>query len=395
MVYLSQLLHKKVYAEGNYFGKIIDLAIFENRPNPPVSKIELQHHKEKLTIAPQAIISKNDHLELHTQHIPLLPYDHKDFYLVEDLLDKQVIDTDGKRLVRVNDVILDDTTPELRVIGIDIGLNGILRRLGITFTIGPTTILPWQVIEAFDYQTGDIKIKLKQTSLNTLHPADIADILEDAGAKERVGIVEALDSKKAARALEEANEETQLSILENLEPDIVKNIVNKMHISEVADVIQDLNPLKAKEIQHALGEEKAKEVRHLSRYPDTVAGGMMRLSFYHADSERTVREILQELHNLSGIPETIVVTNGGGKISGVILTKDLLLVDKVTQLKDIVKEKKFVYPNSSQEDIMQLFAQYNLRVLPVVNTEKIPVGIIVIDDIFRTIEESQNKNENL
>lgn len=395
MLYLSQLLNKTVYQAGRPFGKIIDMAVFENRPVPPVSKIEIKHGKEKLTIAPQALSVKDSHLELSSQHIPLLPYDHKDFYLVEDMLDKQVIDTDGKRLVRVNDIVLDDSTGELKVVGIDIGFGGILRRLGVPLLFhGRATVIPWAVIEAFDYQTGNIKIKLKQSSLNMLHPADIADILEEAGAKERLGIVEALDTKQAARAIEEADEETQVSILEGLEPHVVKDIINKMHVSELADVIRDLNPLKAKEVQTALGEEKQLHLKKLLSFSDDVAGGLMHLSFFHADGDKTIKEILTEMESMSNVPETIIVTNGGGKIVGIVNAKDLLIIDKLAKLKDCVTEKKFVYSHTSLSDIISLFAQYNLRVVPVIDSEKKPIGIIIIDDILKIIEE-ENEDEEL
>lgn len=391
-MYLSQLLNKPIYQNGQPFGKIIDLAIFENRPNPPVSKVEIKHKKEKLTVSPQALTVTDHMISLPSQHIPLLPYDHKDFYLVEDLLDKQVIDTDGRRLVRVNDVVL-ESNGELKVVGIDIGFAGVLRRLGLGMLAHQTTIIPWTVIEAFDYQTGDVRIKLKQTSLNTLHPADIADILEEAGTKERVGIVEAMDAKQAARALEEADEETQVSILENLEPDTIKNIVNKMHIAEIADVINDLNPLKAKEVQNALGAERTQKVRKLLTFPDDVAGGMMHLGFFQADGNKTVKEVIKEMETEANVPETIIVTNGGGKIVGVINSKELLIADKLSLLKDNVADKKFVYPDTSLDDIIELFAQYNLRTIPVVDQDKKPTGIILIDDILKIVEE-ENENEN-
>lgn len=393
MMYLSQLLNKPVYQNGQPFGKIIDLAIFENRPNPPVSKVEIQHGKEKLTVSPQALTVMDHNISLPAQHIPLLPYDHKDFYLVEDLLDKQVIDTDGRRLVRVNDVVLEDNG-ELKVLGIDIGFAGVLRRLGLGMLAHQTTVIPWTVIEAFDYQTGDVRIKLKQTSLNTLHPADIADILEEAGTKERVGIVEAMDAKQAARALEEADDETQVSILENLEPDTIKNIVNKMHISEIADVINDLNPLKAKEVQNALGDERSQKVRKLLTFSDDVAGGMMHLGFFQADGNETVKEVIKEMTSQANVPETIIVTNGEGKISGVINSKELLIADKLSLLKDNVSDKKFVFPDTSLDDIIELFAQYNLRTVPVVDQDKKPAGVILIDDILKIIEE-ENENEDL
>lgn len=392
-MYLSQLLNKPVFQNGKPFGKIVDLAIFENRPNPPVSKVEIKHGKEKLTVSPQALTVMDNHISLPAQHIPLLPYDHKDFYLVEDLLDKQVIDTDGRRLVRVNDVVLDNNK-EFKVVGIDIGFAGVLRRLGLGMLASQTTILPWTVIEAFDYQTGDVRIKLKQSSLNTLHPADIADILEEAGTKERIGIVEALDARQAARALEEADEETQVSILENLEPETIKDIVNKMHIAEIADVINDLNPLKAKEVQNALGAERTQKVRKLLTFSDDVAGGMMHLGFFQAEGNKTVKEVIKEIEQQANVPETIIVTNGDGKVAGIINSKELLIADKLSLLQDNLGDKKFVYPDTPLEDIIELFAQYNLRVVPVVDLEKKPVGIILIDDILKIVEE-ENENEDL
>jgi len=395
MIYISQLLNKAVYSQGKFFGKIVDMAVFENSPTAPVSKIEIKHGKEKLTISPQALLVKNNHLELNSSHIPFLPYDHKDFYLVEDLLDKQVIDTDGRRLVRVNDILLDDSSPEIKVAGIDIGFAGILRRLGLLFSPLSTTVLPWGAIEAFDYQTGDVKIKLKQSSLNTLHPADLADILEDVGLKERVGIVEALDAKHAARAIEEADEETQVSILENLDPNIIKSVVNKMHLSEVVDVLNDLNPLRAKEVKSALGEEKLQKVKNLLKFSDNVAGGLMRESFFHLDANILVKEALKEIEGKEVVPETIIVTNGGGKFIGVVNSKDLITADKLSNLKEITTEKKFIFTNRDISDIIDLFAQYNLRVLTVVDKEKKPLGIILIDDILKIIEENKNKDENL
>ncbi len=395
MLYLSQLLNKTIYQDGKPFGKIVDMAIFENRPIPPVSKIEIKHKNEKLTISPQALSVKDNHLELSSQHIPLLPYDHKDFYLVEDMLDKQVIDIDGKRLVRVNDILLEDAHGQLKVIGIDIGFGGILRRLGIPMFQPSATVIPWAVIEAFDYQTGDIKIKLKQNSLSMLHPADIADILEAAGVKERLGIVEALDVGQAAKAIEEADEETQVSILEGLEPNIVKDIINKMHIAELADVMQDLNPLRAKEMQSALGEEKLQHLKKLLSFSDDVAGGFMHLSFFHTDSEKTVKEVLQEIERNANVPETIIVTNGGGKIVGIVNAKDLLIADKLAKVKDCISEKKFVYPHTRLSAIISLFAQYNLRVVPVIDSEKKPLGIILIDDILKNIEQENERNEEL
>src|SRR5258706_9146979 len=155
MMYLSQLLGKTIYYENKPYGKIIDLAVFQNRPQPPISKIEIKRDNKKLTISLHAILFQDGKYILKTNQIPFLPFDTNDFYLAADLLDKQVIDVNGKRLVRVNDVAL-ESNGELKVVGIDIGVQGLLRRLGLKNLFFSPKIIPWDYIEAFDYSSGDI-----------------------------------------------------------------------------------------------------------------------------------------------------------------------------------------------------------------------------------------------
>jgi len=311
MLYLSQLLNRTVYAQGKPFGKIVDMAVFENRPHPPISKIEIKTKKELLTVSPHALAVENNRLVVKTQQMPMLPYDANDFYLSEDLLDKQVIDVDGKKLVRVNDVLL-EAEGELKVVGIDVGIGGILRRLGIALNV-PTRVLPWTMIEAFDYHTGSVKLKLKQNNLNALNPAVLADILEEAGSQERLGIVTALDPKHAARAIEETNDQTQISILGQLPQTRFKEIINKMHLSEIADVFHYLNPLKTKDIKMTLSEDKNNRLAKLLHFSDNVAGGLMNISFLRIDAGKTVKETIKMLLIDKIIPEGIVVTNGNEK----------------------------------------------------------------------------------
>lgn len=392
MIYLSQLLNKSVYFQGKRFGKIIDFAIFENSPQAPISKVEIQTKKNRITVSPHALTQQNNQYVLTDQNSPQLPYDHKDFYLAEDLLDKQVIDVDGKRLVRVNDVLIDNTA-ELKVAGIDVGFAGILRRLG-AFSFGKSSkIIPWQFIEAFDYQTGTIKIKVAQNNLNTLHASELADILEDVGSKERLGIVAALDAKKAARAIEETDNETQISILEELPVTTFKDVLNKMHVSELADVLDYLNPLRTQEIESALDSDKAQKIRRLLKFADDTAGGLMRVPFFAVDKKITVKEIHKMLESQSFIPEGIIVTNGNEKVIGTVHTTDLLNLDKLTLMEDAIKDRQFVHVDERLPEIFTLFSQYNLRVLPVVDADKKGVGVILIDDVLKAIEEEDERDE--
>jgi Mg/Co/Ni transporter MgtE len=322
-----------------------------------------------------------------------LPYDDTDFYLNEDLLDKQVIDTDEKKLVRVNDVALDDEG-ELKVIGIDIGVAGILRRLslGKLIKIEPK-IIPWQMIEAFDFNTGNIKISLSENRLSNMHPGELADILENLGTKERLSIVESLDAKYAAKTIEEADERTQEAILEELQASTLGQIVSRMHSSSLAEVFNKLNPLRIKEILKFISSEKAQRVERIMDFGSETAGGMMRSTFWKFDGDLTVKHAYNELFEKSPKPEVIVVTNGNEKLVGTINVKDILDSDSLALLKDIVSERKFVYPSVGINDLIALFSKYNLRLIPVVDKDKKPIGVVKIDSILEKIEERTKIDE--
>lgn len=389
MIYASQLLHKTIYKDGKKYGKLLDIAVFENRSMPPVSKFEVLHNGKKMTIPTNALSFQHNRLTLTDEQLPTFPYDHQDFYLGEDLLDKQVIDVDGKRMVRVNDVAIEFMNNEMCVIGIDVGVRGLLRRLGLGHINAPEKILPWTLVEAFDYETGSIKIKLAQKNLASLHPADIADILEEVGSKERVGIITALDAKQAARAIEESNEETQTSILEALPISPLNEIVNKMQTSEIADIFHELNPLRKSEVQKALGIEKSQKIKKVLAFSDDVAGGLMRLSFFAVKKETVIKDLVKQLSKRPSIPECILIITEEEKFIGLLYTKDLLRTDSLSVVQDAIGDRKYVYPETDLSDILELFAQYNLRVLPVVDREKKPIGIITIDDLIREIEEDE------
>ena len=372
---------------------MVDFAVLESSQNPSISKVVIKTQGKKLTVAPSAMTINKNGAILTSDQVPFLPYDERDFYLNEDLLDKQVIDTDDKRLVRVNDLMLDDTK-ELKVIGIDIGAAGILRRLGLgKFIKLEPKVLPWQMIEAFDYHTGNVKLSLTQSRVNQMHPSDIADILEELGSRERRAVVESLEAKKAAAAIEETDFRTQEAILEEVSPSVLKKIVTRMHVAEVADLFYKLNPLRIKEILKFMGSERASKVKKLIDFGDDKAGGLMRTSYIGFDGNITIKEAYNSIYQLKPKPETILVTNGNEKLVGVIYTKDILDSDSLAILKDLVVDRKFVYPQASFNQVVSLFGRYNLRVLPVVDKDKKPIGIITVGIVLSKMEEKIQTDE--
>lgn len=372
---------------------MVDFAVLESSPNPSISKIVVKKNGKKTTISPAALSIKKHSAILTSNKIPFLPYDARDFYLNEDLLDKQVIDIDDKRLVRVNDIVLDDSG-ELKVVGIDIGASGIFRRLGLQpiFKSDPK-IIPWQMIEAFDYRTGNIKLNLTQNRLNKMHPAELADILENLGTKERIGMVESLEATRAAKAIEETDSRTKEAILEAIKLPVLKKVVAKMHSSQIASLFYKISPFRIKEILNSIGSERAQKIERLLDFGTEKAGGIMRTTFWSFDGGKTVKEVYNELFEKSPKPEVIVITNGNQKLVGTIYTKDILDSDSLSLLKDIVSERKFVYPDVSINHLINLFSKYNLRVLPVVDKDKKPIGVVKIDSIMEKITERMNQDE--
>lgn len=393
MVYLSELLNKKIFYDKKVFGEMVDFAVLESTQSPSVSKVVIKRMGKKLTISPTFLEIRKTGAILRSNTSPLLPFDERDFYLNEDLLDKQVIDVDDKRVVRVNDILLENNG-ELKVIGIDVGVGGILRRLSLEKIIKTKAkILPWQMIEAFDYQTGNIKISLTQSKLNSLHPSEIADILEELGSNERRGIVESLDAGKAAKAIGETDFRTQEAILETLPSAVLKKVVARMHVADIAQIFYKLNPLRIREILKFLGSERAKKVERLLDFGLDTAGASMRTSFPSFDGNISVKEVLSSLSAVLQKPEAVVITNGNQRVVGIIYTKDLLNADPLSLLKDIVSERKFVYAQSNFNQVISLFGKYNLRLLPVVDRDKKPIGVITAGIILSKIEEKTKDNE--
>jgi len=188
VLYLSQILNQKVYYQKRLLGRIADVAVLENYLLHPVSKILIRKGEEKLLLSPSVLDLSQKPFVAKEIKIPLLSNESNDFYLKRNLYGKQVLDTHGRRLVQVHDVLLEDGG-EPTLVGIDIGLGGLLRKYGleklIRFLKIKSRILPWQLIESFDYRTGALKIKLREEKLNFLHYLELADILQEVEGEKK------------------------------------------------------------------------------------------------------------------------------------------------------------------------------------------------------------------
>jgi len=392
MTFVSQLIKKPVFIDNTKYAKVIDFGLPSQLQSPEVSTVLLKNKSGKFAVPISETKYKEGAFYLNKNYTSI-PYNPDDFYLGEDLLDKQVIDITGRRMVRVNDVVLKENGG-IKVTGIDVSFAGILRRLGFG-SVNPlrTVTIPWSAVEAFDYETGDIRIKLGRNNLNMLHPAEIADILEEAGTKEREGIVEVLDADKAADAIEEANSETQEAILEQLPASQLKKILEKMQLSEIADVANDVPPQTLRKIFKLLSTDRAKRVEKLMLFPDDAAGGLMQPTFYKITGDKTIGETLGELSKIKAQPEAVIVIDEQDILLGQVHANELINASPSIAMKALVTEAFSVHENESFTGIFRKFAQYNLRILPVVDDDNKVIGVISIDAVMRRIEEEEEKDD--
>lgn len=397
MQYLSQMLNKPVYFENQRFAKLIDMSVSSAKSAPSVTSVVVKRGNRKYLVPLSSISFESKHVVMQEKQ-PLVEMTREDnaLLLSEDLLDKQVIDINGKRLVRVNDILLDENQA-MQVVGIDIGLAGILRRLGLGTLIqvkGKT--LPWKLIEAFDYQTGTIQIKLTHEGLNSFHPSEIADILEEVGSKERLGLVDVLDADVAAQAIEEVDTQTQVSILEELPAHDFHEIINKLPVSEIADIFYKLNPEKTREVLKTLSHDRTLKLEHLLAFPEDVAGGLMSDVYCRMKTTDTVDDAIKTLSGFDTTPEVVFLTDEDLKFTGTVFSKDILTGDRSRTLGELVTNEQTTTSDMEFNQLLRLFAQYNLRNLPVVDKNKKILGSITIDTILRRLEEEEEeKNDTL
>lgn len=391
MRYLSDVINKKIYQNRHMRGNVVDLIVSDNPHDQTVSKLVIKRGRDKFVVDADSACFVNEHWVTKENIFNPFRYTEKNFLLAEDLLDKQVIDINGRRLVRVNDVILKENG-KITAEGIDIGFSGVLRRLGLPNLFGLKTItLPWSLIGAFDYQTGTVQIKVTQDRLNTFHPAEIADILEDAGVKERIGIVESLDAQKAAAAIEEADEETQSAILEQIPTSRLQPIIEKMRLSEIADILHTVNSFTGKQIFKMLGKDNAHKLQKLLAFEDDEAGGMMDITFYQEMGDATVEKALESLAIQHFKPETIILTDAHNVLTGTLNIKNIVSFDTSLTLLELPHHTHSVTEQTKFSQIFKIFSEYNIRALPVVDQHKHVLGVIRIDTVLAHLQEQEGR----
>jgi magnesium transporter len=321
--------------------------------------------------------------------------------LERDLLDQQIIDVSGRKVVRVNDV---DLYPEplnggmkLKVGMVDIGLRGAVRRLlkGLAPGIAiealagrmPDRVIPWEAVNLIETDPARrVRLKLEYEKLARLHPADIADILEDLAPAEREAVFQSLDEEVAADALEEIDPRMQIELMRNIESDKAADIVEEMDPDAAADLLGDLPHETSEEILEEMEPEERQEVSELLEHPENTAAGRMTTEFLALPPESTVGDAIDKLRQFEGETEsiaTIFLVDAQGKLAGAVPLVSLVLAPGATRLSTLTPEHVIYCTETTHDDeVAEMFDKYNLATLPVVDEHEKLTGIITADDVI-------------
>jgi magnesium transporter len=318
----------------------------------------------------------------------------------KDLLDQQIIDTQGRKVVRVNDVDLAEQKTngnvELRLTQVDVGLPGALRRL-LQGVVAPGFIrklqnpLPqrtirWEFVNLIEPDPlRRVKLRITHEKLEDLHPADLAEMMEELSAAERQGIIASLDEETAAAVLAELDERLTTQIVEKLDPEKAADILEEMAPDAAADLLADLPRETSEELLEEMPGHEASEVRGLLAFDENTAGGMMNPEFVFVGETATRDEVLQWMRlqdlNVDQL-DTIVLLDAAAKFSGTVPVARLLLAEPEQRMTELKTEPLLGVPGDADEqDVFELFDKYNLRMLTVTNSEGRPIGTITVDDV--------------
>jgi magnesium transporter len=320
--------------------------------------------------------------------------------LKRDLLDQQIIDVHGRKVVRVNDVELDSTPVNshlfLRVVAVDVGARGAIRRLvkGMVpaFTLRalleriPPRVIPWQYIDLLETDPARrVKLKIAYEGLSRLHPADIADIVEDLPPAEREAVFETIDEEVAAEALEEIDPDIQVSIVESLDNNRAADIVEEMDPDAAADLLGDLPEHRSGAILQEMEPQERQEVTQLLEFHEHTAAGRMTTEFLAVPAEAVVDDAIEALKRFEGGYEalaTIYLTGPGQKLVGAVPLVKIATSSPAIQLSQLTEAVVSCMPDTPQNDVAALFDKYNLLTLAVVDEHGRLAGIITADDVI-------------
>ena len=415
--FLSRVIGQKAYNQENKcIGIVKDLLVDPDSQantsgHPVVNGIKIKREKLIAFYSFQNfyIEKLNGKIKVVCSELTALSQDmiNSSMYLVEAVLDNQIVDINGRKLVRVNDVRLVTISNNTFAVAVDIGIEGLLRRIGIVKplklvfslfgAVVPSKFILWEDVETIDSSNLNIKLSKSYKKLQTLHPSDLADIIEDLGRKASAEVFSALDEEKAADVLEELEVETQVHIIESLSIEKAADVLDLMPADEVADILDALGDEKVEQLLNEMEKDTSQEVRELLVYPDHTVGSIMSSEYMSFNLNMTIEKVLAELRRTKPESETLYnlfVTDENELLLATFSIRDVVISPPDARISQIMRPSP-VHLRDFQKinEVAEIVSKYNLLAIPVVDSKNILKGMVVIDDVIEDLIRKRRMNK--
>ena len=409
--YFSRIIGRKTVNDfGKKIGKVMDL-IVEFSPDyirPKVIAVILKTKDGLKTfdfsnfkidkVMGQYVFNCNDPSEIDIEKLQVLT-------IGKNIQDRQLVDMDGRKLVRVNDVRMAILSNGTYMVAVDVGVQGLLRRLGLAKLLMrilkifkatiPSHLILWEDVETVDLGHAGIKLSKDYSNLSKLHPSDLADIIEELDRNTQIAIFSSLDQEKAADVLEELEPDVQKAMIQNMSIASAADLLEKMPADEAADLLDELREDQVEAILAEMETKASTEVRELMDYPDNSVGSIMSTDFIHFNEEDTVAHVINELREQKPDPEAIYyiyVVNSSEKLLATVSLRDIIVSDPNSKLKEIMSDDViYVYDTDKIASINEIISKYSLLAVPVVDEDEVLSGVVVINDVVFNLLRARRK----
>lgn len=403
MIHLSEVLDLPVYdAHGVRLGRLEDL-----RVDTLLNRVDRFLVKKAQTVvafswsAIDAFSPGHRRITVGAQaeHEVAADVDNESILLKRDVLDRQIIDIQGHKVVRVNDIMLETVGADLILKRVEVGLAGAMRRL-FAGLLSPQLVrhvaaglpeqaIPWDYVGLIEPHSSRIRLKVHQ-QLARMHPADLADIIEDLGRVERSAFVSQMAPEIAAEALAEAQPRVQATVVETMHTDKAAHVLEEMQPDEAADVLNDLPPARSQELLEAMEEDEAKDVRELLVFAENTAGGLMTIDFFKASAGWSVAETLAKLReadaNRLSEASAVPVVGEDDRLIGLVPLVHLVRATPDEALSGLLQPELAAVTSAAQfSEVLEHFEKYHLRTLCVTDEFGVLIGLISIEDVLKRL----------
>lgn len=396
-LFVSEIIGKYIVdRSGRKLGKVRDVWVDAEDSFPVVRGLMIRHEGELKVIPWQDIYMLSRRvvaLQVIIADVHFEKVSKKQFY-TSGILDRQIVDMNGAKLVRVNDIKLAGDSNGVHIVSIDVSLVGMLRRLLPRGWVRIQTktkwlqphFITWDMVQSLTSDGESLALRVSADKLSKMHPADLADIMENISHKERLELFCCLDPETAANTLAEVDLDMQVSILRQMDKERAADILEEMDQDEAVDLLSEMSEDDSDQLLSLMEDEAASDLRELLEYEEGTAGSLMTTDFLVFSEELTADGVIQRLRELA--PEAdyiyyLYVVDSVGSLKGVVSLRELIIASSESKISELMHTKVISVPAEEDEkQIRRLFTKYGLMALPVTDESEKVIGIITVDDVL-------------